>query len=294
MIPFDGSQTIEQMNGSLVDDKSFYGSYDYDDRGPGLDDRASHVQIDTTYKLPSATGVPDIRYASEIEPVGHFEDMDFTMNPDLNISEGATPVSTILTTPVRTAQPYIQVSADPSVRKALASAIANKRAAENEDEDYHTDSQDDDDAAKLLQNLKSRGFDVQRNATPYPETPPSNPPTSSHPNQPQSTSICSTCSKTFHLPSLLKYVKPTSHPNRTCPPNLIPQETRGSSFATVRVYLPSLQQILWQQGRMASSHELSTPPLLVLEMHSSQYKHQQYPTTRRICMQSRLLPPRRI
>lgn len=97
-------------------------------------------------------------------------------------------------------------------------------AVDSKDEDCHTDSQDDDNAATILRDMKSRGFVLRRNTALLREPPTPNPPASSPQTQSQSALSCSLCFKTCHRPSEMAYVTP--HPlDRTFPPNPLLENT---------------------------------------------------------------------
>jgi hypothetical protein len=84
---------------------------------------------------------------------------------------------------------------------------------DSKDEDCHTDSQDDENAATILRDIKSRGFELRRNVPLLePSTP--NPPSSSPSTPPLS---CPNCSKTCRRPSEMAYVTPPF--DRSFPPN---------------------------------------------------------------------------
>ncbi|KFZ11123.1 hypothetical protein V502_07746 [Pseudogymnoascus sp. VKM F-4520 (FW-2644)] len=93
-------------------------------------------------------------------------------------------------------------------------------AADSKDEDCHTDSQDDDNAATILRDMKSRGFVLRRNTALLREPPTPNPPASSPQTQSQSALSCSICSKTCRRPSeMAKHMKRHSRPySCTFPP----------------------------------------------------------------------------
>ncbi|KFY49018.1 hypothetical protein V495_00831 [Pseudogymnoascus sp. VKM F-4514 (FW-929)] len=73
---------------------------------------------------------------------------------------------------------------------------------DSKDEDCHTDSQDDENAATLLREIKSRGFIITRKTPLESSTP--NPPSSSPSTPPLS---CPTCSKICRRPSEMAYVQ---------------------------------------------------------------------------------------
>ncbi|KFX94293.1 hypothetical protein O988_06384 [Pseudogymnoascus sp. VKM F-3808] len=87
---------------------------------------------------------------------------------------------------------------------------------DSKDEECHTDSQDDENAATILRDIKSRGFELRRNVPLLsPSTP--NAPSSSPSTPPLS---CPTCSKTCRRPSeMAKHMKRHSRPySCTFPP----------------------------------------------------------------------------
>ncbi|KFZ18833.1 hypothetical protein V501_00998 [Pseudogymnoascus sp. VKM F-4519 (FW-2642)] len=87
--------------------------------------------------------------------------------------------------------------------------------ADSKDEDCHTDSQDDDNAATILRDMKSRGFVLRRNTTHSLEPPAPSPSTQFQPPL-----TCSVCSKTCRRPSeMAKHMKRHSRPYHcTFPP----------------------------------------------------------------------------
>ncbi|OBT69220.1 hypothetical protein VE03_01842 [Pseudogymnoascus sp. 23342-1-I1] len=74
-------------------------------------------------------------------------------------------------------------------------------ATDSKDEDCHTDSQDDDNAATILRDMKSRGYVFQRKPALPPEPSTPNPPSSSLPAQSQTMISCPNCPKTCRRPS---------------------------------------------------------------------------------------------
>lgn len=178
-------------------------------------------------------------------------------------------------------------------------------ATDSKDEDCQTDSQDDDNAATILRNMKSRGYVLQKETalSPEPRTP--KPPASSQPTQSQPLISCPNCPKTCRRPSEMAYVLP--HP-RSHLPSLTPtQKTHEAALPPIPMHLPSVYQDLWQQERLAPARELTTPALRVVAL-SPHLRHQhihsptnQYPRNqtrksrpRPQIVQTYLLPPRRI
>ncbi|KFY87681.1 hypothetical protein V498_07058 [Pseudogymnoascus sp. VKM F-4517 (FW-2822)] len=76
-------------------------------------------------------------------------------------------------------------------------------ATDSKDEDCQTDSQDDDNAATILRNMKSRGYVLQKETAPSPELPTPKPPASSQSTLSQSQPLisCPDCPKTCRRPS---------------------------------------------------------------------------------------------
>lgn len=110
-------------------------------------------------------------------------------------------------------------SGEDSVRRRTYTSLFNRNKAkdcnpgdiassDSKDEDCHTDSADDDNAATILREMKSRGYTIKRDTTPLLESP--KPPAPSPSTQSQSTVSCSVCSKTFRRPSEMAYVTPIS------------------------------------------------------------------------------------
>ncbi|OBT71389.1 hypothetical protein VF21_09488 [Pseudogymnoascus sp. 05NY08] len=133
--------------------------------------------------------------------------------------------------------------------------------SDSKDEDCHTDSQDDDNAATILRDMKSRGFVLRRNTTHLLDPPAPSPPTHS-----QSPVICSVCFKTFRRPSEMAYVTPPPPPGRTFPPNRTFQKTHEASLPPIPLHLHSLHQNIRQQERLAAARELTTLTLRVLAL----------------------------
>lgn len=120
----------------------------------------------------------------------------------------------------------VDKSALPSSKKLILedSSPGDSVATDSKDEDCHTDSQDDDNAATILRNMKSLGYIVQKETALSPELPTPTPSAPSQPTHSQSLISCPNCPKTCRRPSEMAYVPlPTpvapslsnSHPENT-------------------------------------------------------------------------------
>lgn len=123
-------------------------------------------------------------------------------------------------------------------------------SADSKDEDCHTDSQDDDNAATILRDMKSRGYVLRRNAALLPDPPSRTPLASSSLTQPQSTLSCPHCRKTCRRPSEMAYVP---LPPRVAPSLLTRtfQKTHEAALPPIQLHLPSLPKDFRKQERLA-------------------------------------------
>ncbi|ELR04044.1 hypothetical protein VC83_06124 [Pseudogymnoascus destructans] len=122
-ISFD--HAMEQSNESLATDGSHYEMYDNDDQGHP-EDISFYIMADQSRDLGDTA--TNILAETKYRPADT-TDMEYLMDPTLDISKSATPVATTIgTTPKRENGSYIHGSTDSHAQKALASALANKRS----------------------------------------------------------------------------------------------------------------------------------------------------------------------
>ncbi|KFY13413.1 hypothetical protein V492_03297 [Pseudogymnoascus sp. VKM F-4246] len=275
--------------------------------------KATHVLEETKYKPAGALDMEYLSGMDPVdtfEPVDFI--MDPTL--DISESATPV-VTTIGITLKRESGADIRASTDPQAQKTLASIFAKRRsqdvkksrgtsqssvaprdistllsrikpiseelnpgdlpADDSKEEDCHTDSQDDDNAATILRDMKSRGYVLRRDKGHFPEPHKPSPPSPSTHSQPGLS--CSFCPKTCKRPSEMAATPVhTVAPSHSVPKHLAARTT-GGVMRIVNTYTTSPGGAPPYTLPPAQHHPYK--PTTTTQLQTAQAHANTYPTT---------------